>query len=519
MDWGENVSWRDDLLLTDEWSSDYDSVNSLLRYLSRERSGSKETRNLYLSVLARFLKRFDDMNPDELLELDREELERKIQEFLDDFSHSKTANLYKEALKTFFRVNDRENLDFPSYYQPPRGGRKRPEYVPKLEEAWKMAECAGSLKARALVTLFFTTGLRNSTARALKFGEGSPNPMLEKYTIKDELDRGEENLMITVYPEMKKEVPDACKRKIPYYVFTPKKATEILRDYLDERKRQNEKIEEGEFLFPSDYKALSKKERVNNPISMGGILKTVKTAARRAGLEEWKHVTPQSLRKVFERVLRTQPSKSCLDRKEQEYFMGHIVGNSVQDAYFDQSKVKEFRKKFSKLNFDPQVQSKRERFLKEKANYNEIDYSEVKSEVMEDKKGELDLDEVKEELKRRIEEKEKDAQKVIDEDEVQEYLNRGWDFVDSLNSGKAVVSIPKAQIEKNSDKSQKNSWKKQSSEKERGNGNEIGKDEGKESENEPDETGKNHSVSDRTDEMNAISKTEKPQEQVSLLDF
>jgi hypothetical protein len=75
----------------------------------------------------------------------------------------------------------------------------------------------------------------------------------------------------------------------------------------------------------------------------------VKRAAKQAGIEKWKAVTPHCLRKGFESALRN----SGLDVKDQEFLMGHILPGS-QDTYYDQTKVEDLRRKYSQVNFFPQ---------------------------------------------------------------------------------------------------------------------------------------------------------------------
>jgi hypothetical protein len=84
----------------------------------------------------------------------------------------------------------------------------------------------------------------------------------------------------------------------------------------------------------------------------------VKTEAWKAGIKEWKSVVPHCLRKTFESVLRSQLADGGrLDLKTQEYFMGHILGGSM-DTYFDKTKIDELRKEYAKLIFKPQQQAK-----------------------------------------------------------------------------------------------------------------------------------------------------------------
>ena len=72
----------------------------------------------------------------------------------------------------------------------------------------------------------------------------------------------------------------------------------------------------------------------------------VKRAARKAGLTNWKDVYPHCLRKAFEGALRN----SGMHVKDQEFLMGHILPR-VQDAYYDNTKVEELRRKFGQVVF------------------------------------------------------------------------------------------------------------------------------------------------------------------------
>lgn len=51
------------------------------------------------------------------------------------------------------------------------------------------------------------------------------------------------------------------------------------------------------------------------PVSRNGLERAVKGVARRAGVKNWRDVTPKSLRKAFESALRN----NRLDPKDQEF--------------------------------------------------------------------------------------------------------------------------------------------------------------------------------------------------------
>ncbi|MDH5266273.1 MAG: site-specific integrase [Candidatus Bathyarchaeota archaeon] len=331
------------------WKSSCASVNRLLLHLKRI-GGSQASRDLYCSILYAFCKfvgkeETDFIGPDDLLRLSKEDLTNRVQDFCDlKVESPRYANTMMQVLKTFFRINgfkgDKE-LSVESYSLR-MCGRKKPEYVPTLAEALKMANVAGSLKNRSIVLVLLSTGLRNSTLRAILYGE-----------VKKELDNGLSNIHIRVHRGMKKIVPNACKGGIEYSVFTSPEATEALQLYIKERVRRFGKIDEGEPVFISEPSRLHWKRRIFKPLTSREVQLIVKEAAKRAAIEKWADVTPHTLRKTFATWVLCAPliDGSRLDIKTQEVFMGHKLLGSM-DAYYDRSKIEHLRGEYSKLVFN-----------------------------------------------------------------------------------------------------------------------------------------------------------------------
>ena len=360
--------------------SAYISVQKMLDYLSFRKSNSLPSKRLYLRGLYGFCK-FTGKNPDQLAKIDPATASKLVQEYGDELRRRqlsiRTINTTMAQLKLFFKVNGIP-INVQSYYCPSRY-RKRKEYIPTQDEVIKMANCSGNLRDRALILTLGCTGLRNSTIRALRYRD-----------IREELEAGEQNLLIPVYPEMKEFVPGACKGNIPYFTFTTKEATEAIKLYIEDRKYKWGLIGDDEPLFaPLDYK---KRKR---PLSGRDLQFIVKEAARKAGIKEWKYVSPHCLRKTCESFLRSQKNpENRLDPKEQEFFMGHILPGT-QDAYFaDKLWRDEMRKKFSRLSFG------------------------TESRPSESGRG---------------------KQKVVTEEGLEKALEEGWRVVCALLSGKVVV--------------------------------------------------------------------------------
>jgi integrase len=324
------------------WCSSYRSVNNLLLHLMRK-SKSEGSRRLYLWHLFKFCQ-YSHRKPNELVALRRSQVEKLIQEYADSLMEAspRYSNLAVAILKGFFAANGFKRakaLELETYHAPPRF-RITPEYIPTKSEVYRMADSACSLRDRAIILTLFSSGVRNSTLRALRYGD-----------IADELKNNCVNVMVPVYPEMKKLAPNACKGRIPYYVFTSDEATQAIKLYVQEREEKYSGIDESEPLFCTEYNQIAKSSRRRSPLSSRYLEMIVKSAAKKAGISQWKAVHPHCLRKAFESVLHNQLiDGSNLDVKTQEFFMGHVLSGS-QDPYFDRSKVEHMRIQYSKLRF------------------------------------------------------------------------------------------------------------------------------------------------------------------------
>jgi integrase len=331
-------------LKVDGWTSEYFSVNSLLKHLFRK-SRSEASRRAYLRQIYT-LCISTGLTPDELVKLPKKRIEKLVQEHADKYNDGKHSVRYVNniihLLKTFFKVNGfkgAKELNIESYYMPSRY-RKRPEYIPKKHEVYMMADSACSLRDRAIILSLHSGGLRNSTLRALLYRD-----------VEYELKKGIDNIMISVYPEMKLIDPNACKNNIPYYTFICDEATQALRLYLHEREEKYGKIMPSEPLFASDYNQIPREERRSKIMSPRQLQQVVKQAAQKAGIPKGQYVTPHCLRKAFETVLHSElVDGGRLDPKIQDFFIGHVLPGS-QDAYFDRTDVEQLRAEYAKLNF------------------------------------------------------------------------------------------------------------------------------------------------------------------------
>lgn len=323
------------------WNSEYPSVNKFLSHYARKVKSEKTRENVGL-ILKGFCE-FAGKKPDELVEYTPKKASEIVQNYVDSLAQKdrsiRYVNVCMAYLKTFFEVNDFKGsraIDVDRHYQPSRY-MKRSEYIPTAAEIYNMAYAAGTKRNRALVLALYTSGLRNSTLRALLFCD-----------VKDELEKEIDLVKLPVYPEMKKVDPGACKNNIPYYTFLSKDATEALRQYCEERKQTLGNINDDEPLFASESTNVEPQTRRHTLVMKKSLEEMVKRAARSTSLKRWSSVYPHCLRKAFESALRN----AGLDLKDQEFLIGHILPGA-QDTYYDKTKVEDLRRKYAKVNFFP----------------------------------------------------------------------------------------------------------------------------------------------------------------------
>ncbi|MBN1762231.1 MAG: tyrosine-type recombinase/integrase [Methanomicrobia archaeon] len=433
----------------DAWKSKYPSIQKWLRHLRRY-TKSTSTMSVYLRILHRFCQ-YTSYGPDELVKLPPEKVEELIMDFVDELGETKYSRAYLNSiirrLLSFFRVNGYETLKVRTYFVPARY-RKKKEYIPTKDEMYRIADGAGSARNRALLLSLFSSGLRISTLCALNYED-----------VRDDVENGKEIIKIPVYPEMKERVPDACKGNIPYCTFICAEAAQVLKAFLRERKEKFVNIAPDEPLFCSDWTLWKKAERMLHRPAPQTVNKIIKTAARRAGIEQWEHISAHCLRKAFESVLR-EPTVDGgrMDPSTQQFLFGHILPGS-QDAYYDKDKVEYHRAEYAKLNFarspmetkltDILLASVRaasagisddpEKII---GQYIKAKYGEGKEilwrllpqeeqvtlikDAMEWKRGQL-VPEVK------------TAEKVISVEKLESYLSRDWSFVAKIDDYRCVV--------------------------------------------------------------------------------
>ena len=439
---------RSVLRLVDFWHSQYTSVQRTLDYLRLRKSGSLQSARTICENLGRLCKDFG-IDPDTFVGLSREQIEARIQQHCDGIRDrsrlrgrsANYPNTVLASLKTFFACNGfkRENgleLRVQGYRQPPRT-TNRPEYIPSLKEALTMADRAGSKRNRAVILTAITTGLRNSSLRAIRIGD-----------ILSELKLGQKVICISIDATWNDRIPGACKNCIPYYTFTHEIATEAIDNMLGEREAIFGSYSGDQPLFASNHNQLPPSRRRLKVLTSRELQIIVHKAAQAADISEWRNIHVHTMRKVFESVLRAPlVDGSAMDPKDQEFLMGHLLRGS-QENYYDRSKKERMRELCSKLVFRDMspIQELDLRATQKVAKLLGVDAEDVKERKQKELGRALSNQELEELLEEEIKlsyvNRNKERQKVISLSELDQYVGLGWSVVAQLMDGRIVVKGP-----------------------------------------------------------------------------
>lgn len=332
------------------WTSEIPSVQNVLDHYQYKKSNSDSSKSQMFIYLKYFCEHAH-LDQDQLIALGNEKLSKQFEEFA-MFLRTKgvaKGNINNECafINLFFKKNGYGKgnpLELPRF-QVDEAERTTPEYIPTTEEAIKMAQAAGwgSRDCVAILLLAFT-GLRNNTLLSLTWGR-----------IKQEIEAGYRTVIIKIDPDLKSVNPEADKDNIGHMVCIIPYVLDALLIYV---KNRNAKYAQWYQDLPNDAPVLhSYSRRVSIQeenitfLKDYELVRIVKKHAQLAGIERWKDVKAQSLRKTFEEFLLRQPHEIGIRPQHLEYFLGHAFGGSRRRYFPVRREV--FRDMWSKFEIEP----------------------------------------------------------------------------------------------------------------------------------------------------------------------
>ncbi|MEM3697741.1 MAG: site-specific integrase [Candidatus Bathyarchaeia archaeon] len=410
------------------------------RWYENVARGSKVTADVYLRRLGWVCKHLS-LKPKELLGKSEKELGMLLADLVSYLEREGKAGSYiKSCLKavkswlSFNMVEVKVKIKIKDADDTPT---LRDERVPNQQELRKIFLC-GDLRARSACVLLAHSGLRIET--------------LGNYD-------GTDGLRIKDLPEMKIEKGEVVFEKVPtmvvvrkelskaghqYFTFLGEEGCEYLKDYLESR------LKEGEKLTP-DSPVLTPKVAPKPFIRSTNIGDMIRAAIRKAGFK-WR---PYVLRAYFDTQLMLAESKGLVLRDYRQFWMGHkgdienryttnkckLPENVIEDMREAYKRSQEYlhTTKIGKTSEEELRQAFRKQLLLVAGfTQNEIDKMDISA--ISDEELQTII------RKRLLGEKTNDCvQKVVSTDEVENYLEQGWEYVAALPNGKVIVKLKSSQ--------------------------------------------------------------------------
>ncbi len=297
---------------------EYKSVNKWLSDIAYERSGSLNTKKMYLTVLKNFC-RFVGKTPDQLVSDCSSEVKiRKFVEQIKAFTMKEgrakgTVVLYTTVLKSFFDHN--------GVHLPIRRIQNWVTYEDRAitqDEIHKILQVS-DLRAQVEIAILAQSGMRIGTLARLTNGH-----------VREGLEKGEVPLCIHISAELTKG------RVKSYQTFIGPESINLLKLYFHVRKVGTKKIPGEQFTDTNPLlRHHGKKEVI--PIGPHCIYDDIRKALLQTGLAEKtgkpNELRPHSLRKFF----KTQLETAGVPRTFIEHMMGHKLPGS-ESRYFKPTK-------------------------------------------------------------------------------------------------------------------------------------------------------------------------------------
>ncbi len=246
-------------------------------------------------------------------------------------SKREKARHVRTCLISFFKSNG-ISLELDSI---PRVAKKE-EIIPSKEQIYTTADCAGSLRNRAIILCMYQSGLGITALRNLKIGH-----------VKEQLEKNRIPMRIRITSRINKKTS-----QLPFYTFFGAETCDALRAYINERKRKIQKMREkgGNARKLTESSPLFASEGKNVPfgdkMAVSSLWRVIKDSAERAGLQKEK-IQPNSLKKTFEAELNRSP----IDEETRKY----LLGSPVHGLKYN---IDEVEQKYLICNFGRQELSK-----------------------------------------------------------------------------------------------------------------------------------------------------------------
>jgi len=296
-----------------------------------------KTREDYARALELILHR-TGLSPGQLLDLELKDARESVMDIVRDYLEEQkyaSARQLQTTAKSFFEFHDKQ-LVFKKAERIKKIRKKVAfEVIPTRDQVYAMADyikktdSPDRIRTRAVILCLFQSGVRVGC--------------LCRWTVGMVRNQLYPSIKAPVYLKITNQMDTKLSGYgLPYYyTFLQQEAAEALREYLDWRLKNEERLEDSDVVFKP-----AREFAKNGKTEPDRILYMVKAAAKNTGLDPrsiWTH----TLRKSFRKVLNATHE---LDEDTKEALMGHSLPGS-RGNYFDVHDIDEIAAKYMKANF------------------------------------------------------------------------------------------------------------------------------------------------------------------------
>ncbi len=349
------------------------------RWYQNLKKGSKETADKYLYHLKRFCE-YAGVTPEELLSLEGKEIRLLLIDYLDKVEREGKSGSYQtlaiSAVKSWLQFNGKGlNLKVKA-----RGESRiaQTEKVPTREDLGKVLRVA-KLGVRACMGLVAFSGLRLEIIGNYDGSDGLKLGDFPELVIENDEAYFEEELAMVIVRS------GLSKARHRYFTFLCREGMDYVLDWVNYRLRKGEKVNRDSPLFPSRKGGFKLRNAVSN---------SIRDVIRVCGFS-WR---PYVLRHYFDTQLLLAEAQGIIPRDYRVFWMGHkgdIEHRYTTNKYrLPNELVEDMREKYRSAS----------KFLETRGTV---------------------------EVKRR--------QRVVSIDELDHFLEKGWEFVTTLPNGKVIV--------------------------------------------------------------------------------
>ncbi len=348
---------------------------------------SESTADTYLRILGRFCEIFN-IKPKELVKLTDCEIRNMLLDYISALEDSSDYNgsyfrSIVSAVRSWLRFNNRDiNINIKMKSSQPKVAQT--ERVPTKDELRKILSVA-DIRAKVAIGLMAFSGLRPEVIGNYRGTDGlkvRDIPDLKIYGSKVEFVR---------VPAMVIVRPNLNKAGHQYFTFLGEEGCEYLKDYLNYRLRQGEILTENSPIIAP--KPLSRRDQ---HLATANVSEMIRKAIRLAGFD-WR---PYVLRHYFDTYMLMAEANGIIIEDYRTFWMGH------------------------KGNIEHQYTTNKHRLPENIIEDMRVKYTQAVELFLETKVKEFKLE---------------PKQKVVTADEIEKYLEMGWEYVTTLPDGRIIV--------------------------------------------------------------------------------